>query len=199
MVDGNQAREEWLAKAERAEVIVFDLDGTLVNSDHANFLAYKDAVMCVLSTQIEIDFTLGTRITREVLEDLIPGITGKQLEEIALLKERTYHKYLSETKASPQLIEIVSRVQDKEVVLATNSRRCRAEMLLNHHGLIEKFTRKIYRDAESQRDKYVQLMAELPKGSMSILVFENDEKAIESAIACGIGVDQIIDVRRITR
>jgi len=43
------------------------------------------------------------------------------------------------------------------------------------------------------------LMAELPKGSMSMLVFENDEKAVESAIACGIGIDEIIDVRRITR
>tara|TARA_Y100000780_G_scaffold223331_1_gene233553 strand:+ start:1273 stop:1872 length:600 start_codon:yes stop_codon:yes gene_type:complete len=199
MVDGNQAREEWLAKAERAEVIVFDLDGTLVDSDHANFLAYKDAVMFVLSTQIEIDFTPGARITREVLEEIVPGITDKQIEEIALLKERTYHKYLSETKAIPRLIEIVARVQGKEVVLATNSRRCRAEMLLNHHGLVEKFTRKIYRDAESKRDKYVQLMDELQKGSMSMLVFENDEKDIESAIACGIGIDQIIDVRRIAR
>ena len=199
MVDGNQAREEWLAKAERAEVIVFDLDGTLVDSDHANFLAYKDAVMFVLSTQIEIDFTPGARITREVLEEIVLGITDKQIEEIALLKERTYHKYLSETKAIPRLIEIVARVQGKEVVLATNSRRCRAEMLLNHHGLVEKFTRKIYRDAESKRDKYVQLMDELQKGSMSMLVFENDEKDIESAIACGIGIDQIIDVRRIAR
>ena len=101
VVNGSQAREEWLAKAERAEVIVFDLDGTLVDSDHANFLAYKDAVMCVLSTQIEMNFTRGTRITREVLEELIPGITDKQLEEISLLKECSYHKYLSETKGQP--------------------------------------------------------------------------------------------------
>lgn len=196
MVDGNQAREEWLTKAERAEVIVFDLDGTLVDSDHANFLAYKDAVMCVLSKKIEMDFTQGTRITREVLKELIPDITKKQIEDISSLKERIYHKYISETKVNLQLIEILKHSQGKEIVLATNSRRCRAEMLLNHHGLIEKFSRKIYRDAVYQRDKYVRLMTAMPKGRMPILVFENDDKDIESAISCGIGVNQIIDVRR---
>ena len=41
MVDMGQAREEWLVKAGLAEVIVFDLDGTLVDSDYANFLAMK--------------------------------------------------------------------------------------------------------------------------------------------------------------
>lgn len=72
-------------------------------------------------------------------------------------------------------------------------------MLLSHHGLIEKFSRKIYWGAEDQRDKYARLMTKLPKEKISILVFENDDNAIESAIACGIGIDQIIDVRRITR
>lgn len=129
MVGGSQTREEWLAKAEQADCIVFDLDGTLVDSDHANFLAYKDAVMCVLSTQIEMSFTQGIRITREMIKELIPRISNKQLEDIASHKERAYHKYVSKTKINPQLIEIVERSQGKEVVLATNSRRYRAEIV----------------------------------------------------------------------
>ena len=159
MVGGNQAREEWLAKADRAEVIVFDLDGTLVDSDHANFLAgaYKDAVMCVLSTKIKMDLIQGTRITREVLKLIIPEITEKQIEDIFSLKERIYHKYISETNFNPQLIEIIAHSQGKEVVWATNSRRCRSEMLLN---LIDKFSRKIYRGAAYQRDKYLQCQKE---------------------------------------
>ena len=77
MVDRGQAHEEWLVKAELAEVIVFDLDGTLVDSDYANFLAYEDAVMHVLSKHIELDFAQGIRITREALKELISNITDK--------------------------------------------------------------------------------------------------------------------------
>ena len=36
-VDGVCLLEQWLAKTETADVIVFDLDGTLVHSDYANF------------------------------------------------------------------------------------------------------------------------------------------------------------------
>ena len=39
-------------------------------------------------------------------------------------------------------------------------------------------------------------MAEIPKERTPILVFENDDTDIELAIACGISIDQIIDVRR---
>ena len=195
MIDGSQERDHWWSKAELADVIVFDLDGTLVNSDIANFLSYKAAAIHVLSHQVGgFNFDPGIRITRETLAKVIPGVCDEQIKRIVAQKESIYPQYLSRTILNAQLINIIERSKNKELILATDSHRSRADILLYHHGLTDKFTRNVYRDAEDPRDKYMRLIPELLKEEKSIVVFENDVNAIESAIACGIEIDRIINV-----
>ncbi len=196
MIDGRRECEDWWSKSELADVIVFDLDGTLVESDVANCLSYKAAAMNVLSHRVKINFDPGIRITRETLAKMIPGVCSEQITKIVAEKERIYPHYLSRTILNMQLVDIIERSKNKELILATNGRRSRADMLLYHHRLTDTFARRIYRDSEDLRNKYMRLMPELLKKAKSIVVFENDENDIESAIACGIGVDQIINVCR---
>lgn len=67
MIDISREHEDWWAITKLADVIVFDLDGTLVDSDAANFLSYKAAASCILSSQMRnIEFDPGIRMTREV-------------------------------------------------------------------------------------------------------------------------------------
>ena len=194
MIDGSRECEDWWSKAELADIIVFDLDGTLIDSDLANFLSYKAAAMHVLSCQVKMNFDPDIRITREKLAKIIPGICDIQLARIVAQKERMYPQYLSKTTVNMQLVDIIERSKRKELILATNGRRSRADMLLDHHGLTDKFVGKIYWDAEDQRDKYMRLGPGTLKEDRSIVVFENDTNDIKSAIACGIRADQIINV-----
>lgn len=195
MTDRSQERKAWWSKAELSDVIVFDLDGTLIDSDIANFLSYKAAAVHVLSHPVdELNRHVGIRITREVLAEAIPHICDEQLTRIVTQKEQIYSQYLSRTILNIQLADIIKHLKSKEIILATNSHRSRAEMLLQHHGLSDKFSRKIFRNTEDPRDKYMRLIPELLKEEKSILLFENDTKDIESAIACGIESDRIINV-----
>ena len=197
MIKTSRGHEAWWSKAELADIIVFDLDGTLVDSDIANALSYKAAVEHVLSHQVsEFNFDHDIRITRETLKDIIPGICEDQLKEIVKQKDFIYPSFLSKTILNDQLVDIIKHSKCREIVLATNSHKFRADMLLHYYSLTDKFTRKIYRSTEDPRDKYIRLMSGLLKDKKSIVVFENDENAIKSAIACGIEFDRIINVCR---
>jgi len=195
MIDISRVHEAWWAMAELADVIVFDLDGTLVNTDVANFLSYKAAASYVLSSQMSnIEFDPGTRMTREVLAKFIPNASKEQIARIVAEKELVYRQYLPRTILNVLLADIIEQSRGKEIILATNSRKSRADMLLAYHGLSDKFFRKVYKDSVDTRDKYARLIPVLLKENGSITVFENDANAIESAIACGIGANRIVNV-----
>lgn len=67
-------------------------------------------------------------------------------------------------------------------------------MLLHHYSNADKFVSKVYRDIAHSREKRNRLIPELSKTEKSVVTYENDEHAIESAVACGIGADRIITV-----
>jgi phosphoglycolate phosphatase-like HAD superfamily hydrolase len=195
MTTCNHDHEDWLEKAKQADVIVFDLDGTLISSNIANFLSYQAAISHVLSSEISLlEIDRNIRITREVLGRLIPNISNKKVAQIVAEKERIYEQYLPTTILNDKLAYIIERLKDKELILATNGRKSRANMLLDHHKLSNKFSRKIYKDTFRKSDKYAQFLPNLLEENKSILIFENDMNAIKSAASYGIKCDQIINI-----
>jgi hypothetical protein len=144
----------------------------------------------------KLEFDPNIRMTREVLEKFIPDASNEQIARIVAEKELVYKQYLPRTILNVLLADIIERSRDKEMILATNSRKSRADILLDYHGFSGKFSRKVYRDSEDTRGKYARLIPELLKENRLIAVFENDAIGIEPAIACGIGANRIVNVCR---
>lgn len=191
MLDTDIAISLWLDKVDTAEAIVFDLDGTLIQTDAANLLAYEAAISHCLDQCPKAPLDVTKRVTREVLQEWLPTATHTEIQDVVEYKEKIYRRFLFTTKINQPMLRLLKLAQGKEVVLATNCRRARAEIVLSHHGLCEKFTRKYFFENNNNRNKYKEILSDLDMDSDRIVMFDNDPNSVVAAIAAGARPDSI--------
>lgn len=162
-------------------IMVFDLDGTLVDTDKANSLAYQQSVYDVTGITINIE---GHRITRDLLQTKI-NVSSAILKEIIARKEKLFSEYLVHTNPMPALF-VLQHLKSTHNILLTLARQKRAELVLGYYGVLSLFDGFYYRDSYSGKSKFDYLVNEQHYSADKIILFENDSKAITDAIHFGI-------------
>lgn len=174
--------------------IFCDLDGTLVDTDYANYLSYRRAVKEATRGTHDVDFT-DERLDRESLKKRLPSLTTSQLEVIAALKAEYFTGFISETILNTALAHLITKHQGTNtIVLVTRCRKRRALEILNHHKLLECFSRLIcYEDLllGGSSNKYERTIELTGTSRQALLVFENDNGSIEEAVAAGVSRNSI--------
>ena len=74
------------------DILFFDMDGTLVETDFANFLSYKNAIQSFIKLEKEIEFNPNERFNRASLKNAVPNLTETEYEKIIQQKEENYNK-----------------------------------------------------------------------------------------------------------
>ncbi|QAR32264.1 hypothetical protein EP073_02280 [Geovibrio thiophilus] len=174
--------------------LFFDLDGTLVDTDYANFLSYSEAIKQVLG--INVDYNPNVRFTREIVKKIIPNITDKTYEKVVKQKNSFYKKNLSMTKINDSIVKILKQYSEtNKTVLITNCHAERAIITLDYHGLSNFFYHKIFRQEPlGNISKYKNALDLLRIPAKCVFAFENDKTEIEAAVAVGIPRCQILCV-----
>lgn len=173
-------------------VFIFDMDGTLVNSDIANFNAYSEALSPTINLAQRY---IAGRITRASLSEL--GVSRKMQESVISQKREIYNKYLKDTIKMPlacKILEIVSKTN--MTILATQSEKQRAIDTLQYHDLHAKFTHSVFREdlQEEQQNKYAHVVQKYNLNPQDIFVFEDNEIEIANALTAGIPQKNIISL-----
>ena len=63
-------------------VLFFDMDGTLIDTDFANFLSYQEAIQSVMQSKTEIQYTPNERFNRTTIHRLVQNLTDEKIIEI---------------------------------------------------------------------------------------------------------------------
>ncbi len=80
-------------------VLFFDMDGTLVDTNIANFLSYNKAIQFVTNSDHDLTYNPEKRFNRSTLKNAIPNLSETEYEKIIQKKEECYEDFLHEMKA----------------------------------------------------------------------------------------------------
>ena len=173
-------------------ILFFDMDGTLINTDYANFLSYKKAIHSVTNNGLELSYNPKVRFNRSFLKIALPNLNYADYEKITQKKEEYYIDFLSETKLNEVIAEILFKYsKTNRTFLVTNCRKDRAFMTLNHFGLTDKFDKIFYRqfsDDNEKVNKFQNAISELGVPPNLVVAFENEDIEIAYAKEAGIEI-----------
>lgn len=180
-------------------ILFFDLDGTLIDTDYANFLSYKKAIRSVTNNGLELSYNPQNRFNRSYLKIALPNLTQIDYERIIQKKEEYYVDFLTETKLNEDIAEILLKYsKTNQCFLVTNCRKDRALKTLDYFRLTEKFT-KIYcrefDDNDKKINKFQKTLSILGVPPNIVIVFENEGTEISEAIEAGIPAQNIIRIK----
>lgn len=177
--------------------IFCDMDGTLVDTDYANYLSYRCAVIDATGGTHDIEFT-DERFNRESLKKRLPSLTAAQLEVIISLKTKYFTEFLSETRLNTVLAHLITKHRGiRKIVLVTCGREKRVVEILKYHKLLECFTRLICWEAlpqDGSSNKYKNAIRLMGVSQEAVVVFEDDNTGVEQAVLAGVPRSNIYKV-----
>lgn len=175
------------------------MDGTLINTNYANYLSYIWAIKKVLGNNLNIPYNPMVRFTRDSLKSEFSQITEKQFNLIIEFKEKYYLRFLNKTTLNPLGVTLINEYhRTHKTVLVTNCREKRAKSTLEYHGLINKFDFLFFHGSLGENcriNKYEYAILSLGINPDLVIAFENEENDIANAIKAGISQNKIITLK----
>ena len=172
------------------KVAIFDLDGTLADTDAANSAAYRAALE---RTGYRNMVGLVGRVTADVVRAAMGGDAADSIDDIVGAKVKAYCRELWRASLGPasdafRCVLVNRSMFDKVVILSDGNER-RVMETLNHFGWKNLFDEIVCNGGKG--GKYANYFRDFDTDPAACVVWENEDGQIKSAIAAGVKMENI--------
>lgn len=174
--------------------ILFDLDGTLANTDPLHFALWQE-MLAEFGLQIDLAFyqkNISGRVNEEILQAILPQLSLAEGLKFAEKKEKRYRESAPTLSPTPGLAKLLQWIEQNELkqAVVTNAPRNNAIHTLEALQLTNTFPTVILaEDATAGKPDpapYQMALNLLEVDSKNSLAFEDSTTGIRSAVAAGI-------------
>lgn len=175
----------------KKKLALFDLDGTLFDTNEVNYRAYKEAVEAV-GFEFEHEYWYSHCIGRhykDFLSDM--GINDEELlKKIHKLKKNCYKNYLNYAQENLHLFEIINLIkQNYYIALVTTASKKNVYDILNtfnRTALFDKiFTQEDVTKMKPNPEGYLKAMEYFKIKPEETIIFEDSDAGLEAAKSSG--------------
>ena len=175
-------------------VLLFDLDGTIAETDSLHLPTWVDALQ-PYGVEVDEEFygdRISGRNTDEIVRELLPDLTDEQGRSIGDAKEASFRERVSELEPMPGLLDFIERGRKRGmwIALVTNAPEENVEAILLALKLRDFFDVVVLADeVEAVKPDPAPYRAALEKTGApagEALAFEDSVSGISSSVAAGI-------------
>ncbi len=176
------------------DTLLFDLDGTLTDTDALHLKAYQILLAPLGRTVTHDDYKqrIMGAVNEAIMAWLFPGEPVLRHRDLADEKERLFRSLAGEMQPLAGLTELLAWAETHEIKTAvvTNAPRANAEMMLGALGLANRFPVLVLGD-ELARGKpdplpYLTALDRLGAEAARALAFEDSRSGVAAAHGAGI-------------
>lgn len=169
------------------KLAIFDMDGTLFNTNDINYCAYKEALN---KYNIDLDYEYYCNYCNgRHYKVFIPALVNnddQKMEDIHNIKKSAYSKYLNKVKINKHLFNIIDKIKEEyKIALVTTASKKNVYEILEYTGKTNVFDLILTSDdinkPKPDPEGFIVAMNKYGVEPQNCMIFEDSEVGIEAA------------------
>lgn len=174
--------------------ILFDLDGTLVNTDPLHYKAWKE-ILREYKLEIDENFykkRISGQLNKLIVKDLLPYLSSEEGQQVIEEKEVRFRKLLPNVQPLPGLSDVLAWANKSGLkrAVVSNSPPINLDFLLSALSLTDAFDTVILAEevgiGKPDPAPYQLALKRLNLAPQDVVAFEDSSAGIRSSIGAGI-------------